>query len=42
MQGFNVSDFLGALVNPFLLRGALVTAGLAAAGLVGGLAAGAC
>jgi polar amino acid transport system permease protein len=40
MQGFNVADFLGALVNPFLLRGALVTAGLAAAGLVGGLTLG--
>jgi polar amino acid transport system permease protein len=37
MQGFNVADFLDALINPFLLRGALVTAGLAVAGLVGGL-----
>ena len=40
MQGFNGADFLSALVNPFLLRGALVTAGLAAAGLAGGLAGG--
>ncbi len=40
MQGFNGADFLGALANPFLLRGALVTAGLAAAGMVGGLALG--
>jgi polar amino acid transport system permease protein len=37
MRGFDVVDFLGALVNGFLLRGALVTTGLAAAGLVGGL-----
>jgi polar amino acid transport system permease protein len=37
MQGFDVADFFGALANGFLLRGALVTAGLAAAGLVGGL-----
>ncbi len=40
MQGFDGADFLGALANPFLLRGALVTAGLAAAGMVGGLALG--
>jgi polar amino acid transport system permease protein len=40
MRGFDVADFFGALVNTFLLRGALVTAGLAAAGLVGGLALG--
>ena len=40
MRGFDFADFLGALVNTFLLRGALVTAGLAAAGLVGGLALG--
>jgi polar amino acid transport system permease protein len=40
LQGFNGADFLGALANPFLLRGALVTAGLAAAGMVGGLALG--
>ncbi len=40
MQGFNGGDFLGALTNPFLLRGALVTAGLAAAGVAGGLALG--
>ncbi len=40
MQGFNGADFLSALTNPFLLRGALVTAGLAAAGLAGGLAGG--
>jgi polar amino acid transport system permease protein len=40
MRGFDFADFLGALVNTFLLRGALVTAGLAVAGLVGGLALG--
>ncbi len=40
MQGFDGADFLAALTNPFLLRGALVTAGLAASGLVGGLAGG--
>jgi polar amino acid transport system permease protein len=40
LQGFNGADFLGALGNPFLLRGALVTAGLAAAGMAGGLALG--
>lgn len=40
MQGFNGADFLEALLNPFLLRGALITAGLAAAGLVGGLVLG--
>jgi polar amino acid transport system permease protein len=37
MKGFDVVDFFGALTNTFLLRGALVTAGLAVAGLVGGL-----
>ena len=36
MQGFDVSNFLDALVNPFLLTGALVTAGLTVAGLTGG------
>src|SRR5476651_2706050 len=36
MQGFDVSNFLDALVNPFLLMGALVTAGLTVAGLTGG------
>jgi polar amino acid transport system permease protein len=37
VRGFDASDFLEALLNPFLLRGALVTAGLTAAGMVGGL-----
>jgi len=36
MQGFAVQNFLDALVNPFLLMGALVTAGLTVAGLTGG------
>jgi polar amino acid transport system permease protein len=36
MQGFDVSNFLDALVNPFLLLGALVTAGLTVVGLIGG------
>jgi polar amino acid transport system permease protein len=36
MQGFDVPSFLDALVNPFLLLGALVTAGLTVAGLIGG------
>lgn len=36
MQGFDVSNFLDALVNPFLLMGVLVTAGLTVAGLTGG------
>jgi len=36
MQGFNVSDFLDALVNPFLLMGAAATAGLTVVGLIGG------
>jgi polar amino acid transport system permease protein len=36
MQGFDVSNFLDALVNPFLLLGALVTAGLTIVGLIGG------
>ena len=36
MQGFDVQNFLDALVNPFLLMGALVTAGLTVAGLTGG------
>ncbi|WP_158746230.1 amino acid ABC transporter permease [Acidisphaera sp. L21] len=40
MKGFDVLDFFGALTNTFLLRGALVTAGLAVAGLAGGLAFG--
>ena len=37
MRGFDVANFLDALVNPFLLLGALVTAGLTVAGLFGGL-----
>src|SRR5471032_2421988 len=40
MQGFAVQNFLDALVNPFLLMGALVTAGLTVAGLTGGFAFG--
>lgn len=37
MRGFVVGDFLDALANQFLLAGVLVTAGLTAAGLAGGL-----
>lgn len=37
MRGFDVEDFLAALSNPFLLMGAVVTAGLTVAGLAGGL-----
>src|ERR1700754_176456 len=37
MRGFVVADFLDALVNQFLLIGVLVTAGLTAAGLAGGV-----
>jgi polar amino acid transport system permease protein len=40
MRGFDVADFLNALVNPFLLIGALVTAGLTVVGLFGGFACG--
>ncbi|MFO1082075.1 MAG: amino acid ABC transporter permease [Reyranellaceae bacterium] len=40
MRGFQVTDFLDALVNPFLLTGALVTIGLTIVGLVGGFACG--
>ena len=40
MQGFNVGDFLDALTNPFLLNGALVTAGLTVVGLIGGFVLG--
>ncbi|SJZ88689.1 polar amino acid transport system permease protein [Enhydrobacter aerosaccus] len=40
MKGFDVADFLNALGNPFLLVGALVTAGLTVAGLGGGFACG--
>src|SRR3981189_1748649 len=40
MRGFDVADFLNALVNPFILMGALVTAGLTVVGLVGGFACG--
>ena len=34
MRGFDVADFLNALGNPFLLMGALVTAGLTVVGLL--------
>ncbi len=37
MKGFDLADFWDALTNTFLLQGALVTAGLAASGLLGGL-----
>jgi len=37
MKGFDVGNFVDALVNPFLLTGALVTAGLTVVGLIGGL-----
>jgi polar amino acid transport system permease protein len=40
MRGFDVADFLNALVNPFLLIGALVTAGLTVVGLLGGFGCG--
>jgi polar amino acid transport system permease protein len=40
MRGFDVGDFLNALVNPFLLTGALVTAGLTVVGLLGGFVLG--
>jgi polar amino acid transport system permease protein len=40
MRGFDVTDFLDALVNPFLLIGALVTAGLTVVGLLGGFGCG--
>jgi polar amino acid transport system permease protein len=40
MRGFDVSDFLNALGNPFLLMGALVTAGLTVVGLLGGFVCG--
>ena len=40
MRGFDVADFLNALVNPFLLIGAVVTAGLTVVGLLGGFACG--
>ena len=40
MRGFDVTDFLNALANPFLLVGALVTAGLTVVGLLGGFACG--
>ncbi len=40
MRGFDVGDFLNALANPFLLTGALVTAGLTVVGLAGGFACG--
>jgi polar amino acid transport system permease protein len=37
LKGFDLADFWDALTNTFLLQGALVTAGLAASGLLGGL-----
>jgi ABC-type amino acid transport system permease subunit len=40
MRGFDVADFLNALVNPLLLIGALVTAGLTVVGLLGGFGCG--
>jgi polar amino acid transport system permease protein len=40
MKGFDVGDFLDALVNPFLLTGALVTAALTVAALLGGFVGG--
>ena len=40
MRGFDVTDFLNALANPFLLGGALVTLGLTIVGLVGGFVCG--
>jgi polar amino acid transport system permease protein len=40
MKGFDVGDFLDALFNPFLLTGALVTAGLTVAALAGGFVGG--
>src|SRR5712664_2132550 len=40
MRGFDVADFLNALVNPFILMGAVVTAGLTVVGLFGGFACG--
>jgi polar amino acid transport system permease protein len=40
MGGFSVADFFDSLTNIFLLRGALVTVGLTAAGMAGGLVVG--
>jgi polar amino acid transport system permease protein len=40
MRGFDVADFLDALINPFILMGAVVTAGLTVVGLFGGFACG--
>ena len=40
MRGFDVADFFNALANPFLLMGALVTAGLTVVGLLGGFGCG--
>jgi len=40
MRGFDVADFFNALANPFLLTGALVTAGLTVVGLLGGFGCG--
>jgi polar amino acid transport system permease protein len=40
MRGFDMTDFLNALVNPFLLGGALVTLGLTIVGLAGGFVCG--
>jgi polar amino acid transport system permease protein len=40
MKGFDVANFLDALANPFLLIGALVTAGLTVVALLGGFGCG--
>jgi polar amino acid transport system permease protein len=40
MRGFDIADFFNALANPFLLTGALVTAGLTVVGLLGGFGCG--
>jgi len=40
MGGFSLADFFDSLTNVFLLRGALVTIGLTAAGMLGGLIVG--
>jgi polar amino acid transport system permease protein len=40
MRGFVIEDFVNALTNPFLLMGAVVTAGLTVVGLLGGFGCG--
>jgi polar amino acid transport system permease protein len=40
MRGFIIEDFINAITNPFLLTGALVTAGLTVVGLFGGFICG--